>query len=141
MRRFSWSSAYSIYVPEIDAEHRALFCLASRLQRDVSAGCAPEQLRPAVEELVSHAVRHFSHEERLMRSDAYPLYEWHKRQHKTARDKAMAMERRLMRGDQDAVPLLLDFLSTWLGPHIRLADRMLGAYLRNCERTRAALVS
>jgi hemerythrin len=44
------------------------------------------------------------------------------------------LERRIRRGDRDAAIELLDFLSTWLTDHIRLADRMLGAFLRNHQR-------
>jgi hemerythrin len=91
-----------------------------------------------VDDLVIHAAHHFSHEEREMRAAGYSLYPWHHRQHHTARFKIRVLERRIRRGDRDAALELLDFLSGWLNDHIRLADRMFGAYLRNHQRELAA---
>jgi hemerythrin len=76
-----------------------------------------------------------------MRAAGYSLYAWHHRQHHTARFSIRVLERRIRRGDRDAAIELLDFLYGWLNDHIRLADRMLGAYLRNHQRELSARAS
>jgi hemerythrin len=134
MRIFEWSDGHAVRVPAVDDEHRRLFRLCADLQRAMMAGAATTEVQSIVEDLVIHVALHFSHEEREMRSAGYSLYAWHKRQHHTARSKVRLLERRIRRGDRDAALELLEFLSGWLNDHIRLADRMLGAYLRNHQR-------
>jgi hemerythrin len=134
MRIFEWNESHAVHVPEVDGEHQQLFRLCDDLQRAMIAGAPSPDVQSIVDDLVIHAAHHFSHEEREMRASGYSLYAWHHRQHHTARFKIRVLERRIRRGDRDAVLELLDFLSAWLSDHIRLADRMFGAYLRNHQR-------
>ena len=134
MRKFEWNGAHAVHVPEVDDEHRQIFRLCDDLQRAMMAGAATTEMQSIVEDLVIHTAQHLSHEEREMRAAGYPLYTWHWRQHHTARSRIKTLERRIRRGDRDAAIDLLDFLSAWLTDHIRLADRMMGAYLRNHQR-------
>jgi len=134
MPRFHWSEAHAVYLPEIDAEHRALFQIAADLQNAILTRTPPEKFRAILRNLLAHAEEHFQHEERTMRAAAYPSYEWHKRQHDTVRKQAKALVRRIADGDTDAPSQLLEFLSRWLEDHTRLTDRMLAAFLRNQER-------
>jgi len=138
MRILEWSEAHAVHVPEIDEEHQQVFRLCGDLQRALMAGTATAGVQSIVDDLVIHAAHHFSHEEREMRTTGYPLYAWHHRQHHTARSRVRLLVRRIRRGDRDAVLELLDFLPAWLNDHIRLADRMLGAYLRNHQRELAS---
>ena len=141
MRIFEWNETHAVHVPEVDDEHRQLFRLCDDLQRAMMAGAASSEVQSIVDDLVIHTAKHFSHEEREMRAAGYSLYAWHHRQHHTARFSIRVLERRIRRGDRDAAIELLDFLYGWLNDHIRLADRMLGAYLRNHQRELSARAS
>lgn len=125
----------------MDAEHQTLFRLARELRRAVLAGAASNPVQSMLGDLIRHTGEHFVHEERLMRSAAYPLYQWHKRQHSMGRATATRLQRCVRRGDREAAAVLLQDFSGWLKNHIRLSDRMLGAYLRNYERARAVQAS
>ena len=46
MSLFKWSSAYSVYLPEIDAEHREIYRLGNELHKALLAGAARAQLKP-----------------------------------------------------------------------------------------------
>jgi hemerythrin len=118
----------------MDAEHRALFQIAADLQRAILSRTPPEKFRAILRNLLAHVEEHFQHEERTMRTAAYPSYEWHKRQHDTVRKQAKFLVRRIAEGDTDAPSQLLEFLSRWLDDHTRLTDRMLAAFLRNAKR-------
>ncbi len=141
MRRFQWDKAYSVFVADVDAEHRAIFRMAGSLHRAVKDGAAWRDVQPLLRQLVGHTAGHLAHEETAMRSTAYPLYDWHKRQHDVARARITRLDLRIRRGDRESLPVLLDYLAGWLEHHIRLADRMLGAYLRNHERAHAGAAS
>jgi len=138
MRNFEWSESHAVRVPAMDDEHREIFRLCADLQRSIMDGASTTDVLPVVADVVIHTAQHFSHEEREMRAAAYPLYPWHRKQHQTARSRVLSLEKRVRRGDRDAVIELVDFLAAWLHDHVRLADRMLGAYLRNHERELSA---
>lgn len=141
MRIFEWNESHAVHVPDVDDEHQQLFRLCNDLQRALLDGSATGEVQSMVAELVIHTAHHFSHEQREMRAAGYSLYEWHRRQHHAALTKVRAMERRIRRGDRDAAIELLNYLPAWLNDHVRLADRMLGAHLRNRQRELTARAS
>jgi hemerythrin-like metal-binding protein len=100
----------------------------------LSAAALSTDVQYIVEDLVIHTSKHLSHEKREMRQTGHPLYAWHRRQHHMARSRIRVAETRIRRGDRDCAVELLGFLTAWLTDHFRLADRMLGAYLRNRQR-------
>jgi hemerythrin len=141
LKLFKWTSNYSVYIPEIDAQHRSLFRLAADLQREIVSGAPAGRVQAMLHETITHIARHFAHEERLMIVTHCPYYRWHKKQHETAARSVRSLERRIRRGDGDAAPELLNFLSDWLNGHIGLTDRMMAAHLRAYERRTTRLAS
>ena len=141
MSLFKWSSAHSVYLPEIDAEHRALYMLGNELHKAMLAGADPVHLKPIVDNLLESAEQHFRHEERLMRAIHYTSFDWHKGQHDAVRKKAKALAKRIDAGDSAATGELLEFLAEWLRGHLGVADRMMGARLRNYLRFNTSLAS
>jgi len=141
MSLFKWSSACSVYLPEIDAEHREIFRLGDELHKALLAGTALAQLKPILANLLEAEEQHFRHEERLMRAMHYDALAWHKGQHDTARRKSRELVKRVESGDTAAAGELLQYLSDWLGDHISVPDRMMGAYLRNYLRFNTSVAS
>jgi hemerythrin-like metal-binding protein len=141
MSLFKWSSAYSVYLPEIDAEHRAIYRLGGELHKALLAGAPLDQLKPILANLLEAKEQHFRHEERLMRAMRYDALAWHKRQHDAARRKTRELVKRIESDDPAAAGELLEYLSNWLGDHISVPDRMMGAYLRNYLRFNTSLAS
>ena len=70
-----------------------------------------------------------------------PPLPWHKSQHDAVRKRAKAVVTRMEKGDSAAAGELLEFLSVWLRDHMSVADRMMGAYLRNYLRFNTSLAS
>jgi hemerythrin len=141
MSLFKWSSAQSVYLPEIDAEHRALYRVGDELHKALMAGADPAHLKPVVMNLLESAEQHFRHEERLMRAIHYTSFNWHKGQHDAVRKRAKALAKRIDAGDSAATAELLEFLAEWLRGHLGVADRMMGARLRNYLRFNTSLAS
>jgi hemerythrin-like metal-binding protein len=133
--------AYELRMPELNAEHRALFKMAETLDLAVAAGEDSSRVNAMLREFIACAADHFSHEERLMRDTGCPSYAWHKLQHETATARVANLERRSERGDRDAIPLVLEFLGDFMKGHIGLSDRMMVAYLQNHQRALAARVA
>jgi hemerythrin-like metal-binding protein len=141
MSLFKWSSANSVYLPEIDAEHRAIFRLGSELQKALMAGAGLAQLRPILSSLLESAVQHFRHEERLMRAVHYEAFDWHKHQHDAALKKSKALAKRIEAGDSAAPGELLEYLAGWMRDHMSVSDRMMSARVRNYLRFNTSLAS
>ena len=131
MSLFKWSSDYSVYLPEIDAEHRELYRLGNEFHKALLAGTSVEQLNVLVANLMAAEEQHFRHEERLMKAMHYQGLAWHKKQHDAARKRSKELAKRVAEGDANASADVLKFLSQWLTDHITVADRMMGASLRN----------
>ncbi len=134
MRIIEWTASHAVSVPEVDDEHQEVFLLCGKLQRAAADRAPHSEIQGLLDEVVIHTAKHFAHEEREMRATGYSHYEWHKRQHQTARSRVQGLARRVRQGDSEAANELAAFLSGWLNDHVRLADRMLGAYLRNYQR-------
>ncbi len=138
MRVFKWKAAHPVYLPEIDAGHRAIFQSAGELQKAIEGSAPTERILEILRALIAHSEDHFKHEERLMQSTRYMSGAWHKQQHDTARKRLRTFMRAIAAGKLENGQPLLDFLGTWMQDHIGVADSMLGAYLRNYERSHAA---
>jgi hemerythrin len=141
MSPFKWNSGHSVYLPEIDAEHRALYRLGDELHKALLAGADAAQQKPILVNLLQSAEEHFRHEERLMRAMHYTAFAWHKSQHDALRKRGKAAARSVEKGDSAAAGELLEFLAVWLRDHMSVADRMMGAYLRNYLRFNTSLAS
>ena len=138
MRLFHWTQAKSIFVSELDAEHRNLYQLAEEVRAAVAAGALPADFTPTVRALLAAAEEHFLHEERMMQRAHYPLLKWHKRQHDTVRARASEFLTRIEAGEAEAATSMLDFLADWLHDHMAVTDRMMAAALRAYARLHAA---
>jgi hemerythrin-like metal-binding protein len=137
MRLFHWTRAKSVYIAELDAEHRNLYQIGEELHKACSAGADCDVLLPSVRALLAAAEDHFTHEERMMHAARYALLDWHMQQHGAARNCAKALRARVEAGDREAVEELLEFFSEWLKNHTSVADRMMAAALRAFARARA----
>jgi len=120
--------SHAMFVPDLDDEHKEIFAALAGLQTALAGG---GDVHPCAAHLTDCIVDHFAHEERLMRAARYGSLKWHKQQHFAARRRVVEFLGRLEQGDAAAGTQLVEFLSDWLRGHTRVADRMLGAFLRN----------
>ncbi len=141
MQLFKWTKTHEIFLPELDAEHRNICRGGSEFYKAVLAGAPPERLSTLLQSLLESAESHFQHEERMMGEAEFPSFAWHKHQHDAVRHRAQELVNRIEAGDSGARIEFLGFLSGWIRDHTSVADRMMGAYLRNWQRRRVAVAS
>lgn len=133
-----WSEEQAVFVPEMDEEHEALFRVSEELRQALLMGEPRERLDMLVGRLSTKLAAHFQHEERLMRFSRYAAYDWHERQHQTARLKLAAMRDSLRGVGRESVFETLEAMTAWMVDHIAVADHMLAAHLRNYQREQMA---
>lgn len=131
---FHWSKSNSVFLPEMDDEHRTIFQATGELQNALDSGAPLLQVQEILHRLMSCVEDHLAHEEKLMRNSRYPSFDWHRRQHNTARRRLGQYAPLIEAGDRQAGAELTEFLARWLEDHTSVTDRMLGAHLRNQER-------
>jgi hemerythrin len=134
MRSLKWSTSHAVFVTEIDDEHKEIFAAVSSVQTVFTSGGQLSEIPELTQRLTSCIVDHFAHEERLMRAARYGSMRWHKKSHDNARRRVGQFVVLIEQGDTKAGIELVEYLTSWLHDHTRLADRMLGAFLRNHQR-------
>jgi hemerythrin len=135
MPAFQWSKSNEVFVRSIDDQHQVVFHALGELQNALHSGASRAAVKEILQRLVGCLEEHFAHEEKLMRGARYLSFDWHRQQHNTVRKRLRHFAPAIEAGDRDAGHELVEFLSRWLEDHTAVTDRMMGAYLRNQERT------
>jgi hemerythrin len=134
VQSLTWSTSDAVFVTDIDDEHQEICCAACDLKAALGAARPPSELIELTQRLVDRIEDHFGHEERLMRASRYSAFEWHREKHDAARKRVGPLVIQVLGGNDEAGPALVDYLERWMEDHMRTADMMLGAFLRNCQR-------
>jgi hemerythrin len=93
-----WGDHLSVEHPGIDAQHKAIFDLGTRVHETWRAGGRVDVLRLAVDKLVNLLPAHFSYEERLLADIGFDGLEQHIAEHRS-----MLNDLEVMRGRFHAV--------------------------------------
>ena len=131
MASLRWDTSHAVFVTEIDDEHKEIFEAVSEIERMGSTQTSILEVSKLSQRLIRRVGEHFAHEERLMRAARYSALQWHKRQHDHAKRRVQEFAARMELGDQAAGFELVRYLHSWLFDHTCIADRMMGAFLRN----------
>ena len=132
MGSLKWTTSDAVFITEIDDEHKEIFAVLREFQ--AALGNPRSDLRPLTARLTEQVAGHFAHEERLMRAARYGSLQWHKQLHDAARHRVRQLVARVEQGDTKTGPTLVTYLTGWLRNHAHIADRMMGAALRNHQR-------
>jgi hemerythrin len=134
MVSLQWSTSQAVFVAEIDDEHKEIFEAVTQVHDLLTSRSPLSELRKAATRLTSRIAGHFAHEERLMAAARYCSIRWHKQAHHAARRRVKQFVVRIEEGDSQAGVELVEYLTSWLNDHTGVADRMMGAFLRNHRR-------
>jgi hemerythrin len=130
-RLVEWSDALSVYVEQMNNEHKRLVFLLNELYSAVQTGAGQAVLGVVLNGLILYASYHFSHEEDLFRRSNYPGYEKHLQQHQAFTATVLEVNAEFQSGASAGLPgQVLEFLKDWLSQHIMGSDRAFGVYLK-----------
>ena len=135
MGSLKWTTSNAVFVTEIDDEHKEIFEAVSDFEKELTNRGPLPEVSKLMQRLVDSMAGHFAHEERLMRAARYGSLRWHKKAHDAAKKRVGRFVLRIGQGDIQAGSELVGYLTSWLHDHTRLADRMMGAFLRNQRRS------
>ncbi len=125
-----WSSALSLGIPELDAQHRELFARVDRLLDSMLHGDRSEAAQLAAF-LRDHVVLHFAAEEELMRQLRFPGAAAHTAQHRAFAASMLELDAAFReRGPSAELVLRLEReVVAWLRDHVYVADVELGHFV------------
>ncbi|MBC8240422.1 MAG: hemerythrin family protein [Alphaproteobacteria bacterium] len=123
MSFIEWSDNYNTGIPDIDAEHQALFALVNDLYDRVETGSAEASINATIEALIDYVNYHFAREEGLLSSCHYPDLENHKVAHRKLQSQLETCRQSYERhpGTFDMGDFM-GFLAYWLQGHILQTD-------------------
>ncbi len=122
MAFFEWKDAYSVGVPELDDQHRALIEIINSLDAIEREG---GEISRVLDTLDWYVEEHFATEEKLLKQAGYADYEGHQAEHRKF-ETWLKSTRFYMRnaGPQsaEAAKEVSDYLKDWLAKHILVMD-------------------
>ena len=123
-----WNSNYEIGNALVDGEHKEIFGMVDKLLADDFKG-RPDKIKSTIDFLAGYVVRHFGHEEALMRESDYPQdkTDAHIREHRDFVVKVGELVERI-EGNLDSIDLSLevnDTIVSWLAEHVMGSDKMM----------------
>lgn len=127
-----WKDSLKIGVSLIDSEHKELCDRIDQLFAACSQGKGRDEIIKTVDFLESYTIKHFSDEEKLQRSSAYPKVAEHKAMHEYFTKKIAEMKKDIAEhGASIAVVSQTNyFLMDWLLNHIKKMDTELANYIK-----------
>ncbi len=126
-----WSDDISTGIDSLDSEHKTLLTLLNSFYDSVQMGKGEMTVGRLLDELITHTVTHFSHEEAHMRAADYPSFHDHRDEHDRIRHQLMTFH--AMANEKitpDLMQELLVFLKCWFLVHMTSCDRAYGPHLR-----------
>jgi len=135
MKLLVWDSRLEMGLGGIDRHHREMFDMVNRFYQAMMAGEGDEAATVALAALDRSIREHFSEEEGEMSRRSYPGLDEHRRHHAQFLDRFAGLKAALEAGRADASSNFFDYVSTWLGNHIRHEDGAFAAYLRGEKRS------
>ncbi len=76
-----WDDEMNVGIPEIDEDHKPIISLINGLNRAITEGKSPTEVKRRLQLIVDDAMRHFSQEEMLFQEWQYPDSAAHARMH------------------------------------------------------------
>ncbi len=129
MAIMTWQDDYSVFVEEIDEQHKKLIDLINIMHQAMKDGKGREFVSQTISELIDYTGYHFSTEEKYMKQFNYPEYEQHKGEHEKFVEKVLYYKNNFVENKISMTVEVFQFLCGWLKNHIAEVDKKMGPYL------------
>lgn len=129
MTLLQWKPAYTLGIPSVDHEHRALIGMINKVYQQMSDSSDPEVVEAGLEDIYAGIAAHFALEERHMREAGYEEYAAHKDEHEELLDQIREMMDAFAENPEAGRRRLQENLADWFTRHFatfdaRLHDRL-----------------
>jgi len=122
-----WNEDFLTGIPEVDAQHRGLLWIASKVLQRASEGTVPSGVSSAIGSLARSFAIHFDLEESLMQLHQYPQFREHCLEHRQFLEKLKALYQQSKENPISAEMITLG--TEWLYGHIVAFDKEMASFL------------
>jgi len=129
MSLLEWNPAYSIGIPEVDAEHRAMIDEINRTHAALGERPVAAEAIARLGEIVAHISAHFALEEKNMRDRGYNAFGPHKDDHERLIDELLELTAEIDAAEAYDPAVLAAALDAWFGVHFRTHDARLQKFV------------
>jgi len=126
---FTWNDSFSVNIGVIDMQHKKLVSMVNELHQAMVEGSGKEKLGNILSNLINYTRDHFTTEERLMRTHAYPDFLAHKSEHEHLTGTVVDFQRRFQSNEVGLTIEVMEFLKNWLCNHILGSDKKYSPFL------------
>lgn len=127
---FTWVSAYSVGVEEIDNQHKKILDFLNQLVNLSSAEASPEVIKKVLLEFERYTHSHFATENRLMAKYQYPVLREHSKEHEEMALKIKEIINNYNCTEIDITTDILVYMKKWITKHLTSIDQNLYNYLK-----------
>lgn len=118
-----WEDSYASGQPVIDAQHQALFRMASLLMAGLTENLPREEIALRLQILIAYSAQHFFDEEGLLRASHYPDLPQHAAIHANLLDRANKLHEQVLQGNIDFGGLVSFLAKDLVMGHLLTEDR------------------
>jgi hemerythrin len=129
MSLIEWRDEFSIGLPEVDFEHRALIADINQLHGEIGADASATGVAGRLGQIQAAIAAHFALEEKSMAALRYDGYAAHKSDHERLLDEILDIQDGVLAAGQYDPDALAGSLSRWFGEHFRTHDSQLHRWL------------
>ncbi|MDH3691013.1 MAG: hemerythrin family protein [Gammaproteobacteria bacterium] len=129
MTLVEWKEEFSVGVPSIDYEHRALIELLNELYMSLSRRYSATAITEFLGEIYAKIAAHFALEEKLMRESHYDQYQEHKADHDHLLEEILDIMDDCEKKETLDESYLGSRLSEWFTTHFKTHDARLHSRL------------
>jgi len=145
VKMIEWEDAYAVDWGVIDNDHKTLFKLINKFNRNIANFRSPDQMVPYIESLRKYTQTHFKREEMLQEKVGYAFFDDHKQEHQALIEKLDGLAQSALRANDDTITDaamdLGSFFADWLTGHVIENDLPMRPYVdrmrEHAEKLRA----
>ncbi len=124
----TWDNCYSVFVPEMDEEHKNIIKIINQLDEAIHEEKEREITGDIISQLIEYCKTHFAHEEQFLSEIGYPKLEKHQGLHTGLSDVTKLFQNEYNAGQTVSAEKLMVFLWNWLLDHIMSEDKAYGLF-------------
>jgi len=133
VKMIEWEDAYAVDWGVIDNDHKTLFKLINKFNRNIANFRSSEEMAPYIESLRKYTQTHFKREEMLQEKVGYAFFDDHKQEHQALIEKLDGLAQSALRANDDTITDaamdLGSFFADWLTGHVIENDLPMRPYV------------
>jgi hemerythrin len=129
MPLITWNQNLSVKIKSIDDQHIKLIEMLNDFYDNITNRSNKENISKLIAAMKAYTIEHFTEEEHLMKTNGYPFFDSHKKEHDHFIKRVTDVEDKFNSGRLILSLEMTSFLFEWLKKHIQGTDMKYSEFL------------